>query len=63
MAGISEVWIESLLVEKATLLWLSRGDLKGENGSEVMAAHEQALQTGSHATKILQLETDSNWRL
>ena len=42
-----------------TLLWLSRGDLKGETGSEIMAAHDQALQTKYHATKILQTETES----
>ena len=41
------------------LLWLLRGDLKGETGSEIMAAQDQALQTKYHATKILQTETES----
>ena len=46
-----------------TLLWLSRGDLKGETDSEIIAAQDQALQTKYHATKILQTETDSKCRL
>jgi hypothetical protein len=32
--------------------WLSRGDLKEENESEIIAAHDQALQTKYHAKKI-----------
>jgi hypothetical protein len=39
------------------LLWLSRGDFKGETEREIMAAQDQALQTKCHATKIL--KTDS----
>ena len=39
-----------------TLLWLLRGDMKRETGSEIMAAQDQALQTEYHATKILQTE-------
>jgi len=46
-----------------TLLWLLRGDLKGETGSEIMAAQIKALQTNHLATKILQTETDSKCRL
>jgi hypothetical protein len=46
-----------------TLLWLSRGDLKGETGSELTAAHDQAFQTKYLATKILQTETESKCRL
>jgi len=51
MAGILEVWIDSLLVKKTwisilrqligeddPMLWLSRGDLKGETESEITAA-------------------------
>ena len=45
------------------LLWMSRGDLKGETGSEIMAAQDQVLQTKYHATKILQTETESKCRL
>jgi len=46
-----------------TLLWLSRGELKGGNKSEVIAAQDQALQTKYHATKALQTERDSKCRL
>jgi hypothetical protein len=46
-----------------TLLWILRGDLKGENGSEIIAAEDQALQTEYHATKILQTETDNKCRM
>jgi len=46
-----------------TLLWLLRGDLKGETGSEIMATQDQALQTEYHATKILQTDIDSKCRL
>ena len=40
-------------------LWLSRGDLKAETESEIVAAQDQALQTKYYATKILNTETDS----
>jgi len=46
-----------------TLLWLLRGDLKGETGSEIMAAQIKALQTNHLAAKILQTETDSKCRM
>ena len=46
-----------------TLIWLSRGDLKGETGSEITAAQDQVLQTKYHVTKILQTETESKFRL
>jgi len=42
-----------------TLLWVLRGDLKGETGSGIIEAQDQALQTKYHATKILQTETES----
>ena len=42
---------------------MSRGDLKEETESEIIAAHDQAVQTKYHATKILQTETDSKCRL
>jgi hypothetical protein len=45
------------------LLWLWSGDLKVENGGEIIAAQHQALQTKYHVTKILQTETDSRCRL
>jgi hypothetical protein len=52
-----------LISEEDTLLWLSKGDLKAETESEIVAARDQALQTKYHATKILQTETDSKCRL
>jgi hypothetical protein len=36
--------------------------LKRENGSEITAAQDPALQTKCHATKILQTETHSKCR-
>jgi hypothetical protein len=39
------------------ILWMLRGDLKGETESEIKAA-----QTKYHGTKILQTETDSKCR-
>jgi hypothetical protein len=44
-------------------LWLSKGDLKAETESEIVAAQDQALQTKYHATKLLQMETDNKCRL
>jgi len=44
-----------LIGEEDTFLWLSRGDLKVETGSEIIA--DQALQIKCHATKILKTET------
>jgi len=46
-----------------TLLWLLGGDLKGEAGSEIMAAQDQVLQTKYHTRKILQTETESKYKL
>jgi len=45
------------------LLWLWKGDLKGETGSEIVAAQDRALQTKYRATKILQTETESKFRV
>jgi hypothetical protein len=52
-----------LISEQDTFLWLSKGDLKVETGSEIVAARDQALQTKYYATKILNTETDSKCRL
>jgi hypothetical protein len=52
-----------LISEEDTFLWLSKGDLKAETESEIVAAQDQALQTKYHATKILQTEKDSKCRL
>ena len=40
-----------LISEEDTCLWHSRGDLKRETESEIIAAQDQALQTKYHATK------------
>ena len=42
-----------LISEEDTFLWLLTGDVKGQAGSEIIAAQDQALQTKYHATKIL----------
>ena len=48
-----------LISEEDAFLWLSKGDLKAETESEMVAAQDQALQTKYYATKILSTETDS----
>ena len=62
MASILEVWIDSLLVEKTCSCgcW---GEIWKQKQSKITAAHDQALQTKYHATKILQTVTDSWFRL
>jgi len=52
-----------LIGEEDNLLWLSRGDPKGETESEIMAEKDQAFQIKYHVTKMLQAETDSKFRL
>jgi len=52
-----------LIGEEVTFLWLSKGDLKAETESEMVAAQDQALQTEYYATKILNTDTDSECRL
>ena len=52
-----------LISEEDTFLWLSKGDLKEETESEIVAAQDQALQTKYYATKILNAETNSKCRL
>jgi hypothetical protein len=44
-------------------VWPLRGDVEGRTESEIIAAHNQALKTKYHATKILQTEIDSKCRL
>ena len=48
--------------EEDTFLWLSKGDIKAETESEIVAAQDQALQTKYYATKILSTETDNKCR-
>jgi hypothetical protein len=52
-----------LISEVDTFLWLSKGDLKVETESEIVAAQDYALNTKYYATKILHTETDSKCRL
>ena len=52
-----------VISEEDTFLWLSKGDQKAENESEIVAAQDQTLQTKYYATKILSKETDSKCRL
>jgi hypothetical protein len=52
-----------LIGEEDTFLWLSKGDLKAETESEMVAAQDRALHTKRCATKILHTETDSKCRL
>jgi len=52
-----------LISEEDTFLWLSKGDLKTETESEIVAEQDRALQTKYYATKILNTETDSKCRL
>jgi Ni,Fe-hydrogenase III component G len=54
---------KQLISEEDMFLWLSKGDLKAEAESEIVAAQDQALQTKYHATKILQTEKNSKCRL
>jgi hypothetical protein len=41
-----------LISEEDTFIWLLKGDLKAETESEIVAAHDQALNTKYYATKI-----------
>ena len=52
-----------VISEEDTFLWLSKGDLKAETESEIVAAQDQALNTKYYTTKILHTETDSKCRL
>jgi len=52
-----------LISEEDTFLWLSKGDLKAETETEIVAAQDQVLQAKYYATKILNTETDSKCRL
>ena len=52
-----------LISEEDTFLLLSKGDLKAETESEIVAAQDQVLNMKYYATKILHTETDSKYRL
>jgi hypothetical protein len=46
-----------LISGEDTFLWLSKGDLKAETGSEIVAAQDQALQTKYYAKCYKQKKT------
>jgi hypothetical protein len=52
-----------LISEEDVFPWLSKGDLKAETESEIVAMQDQALQTKYYTTKILNTEADSKCRL
>ena len=52
-----------LISEEDRFLWLSKGDIKAETESEIVAAQDKVLQTKYYATKILRTETNSKCRL
>ena len=52
-----------LIGEEDTVLWLSKGDIKAETESEIVAVQDQALQTKYYVTKIFSTETDSKCTL
>jgi hypothetical protein len=52
-----------LICEEDMFLWLSKGDVKAETESEIVAAQDQALHTKYYATQILNTETDRQCRL
>ena len=54
---------KQLIGEEVTFLWLSKGDLKAETESEIVAVQDRALQTKYYATKMLNTEIDSKCRI
>jgi hypothetical protein len=52
-----------LLSEEDKSLWPSKGDLKAETESEIVAAQDQALNTKYYPTRMLHTEADSKCRL
>ena len=52
MGSTLEIQIDSIC-EEDPFLWLSKGDLKAETESEILATQDQALKTKYYTTKIL----------
>jgi hypothetical protein len=44
--------VKQLISKEDTFLWLSKGDLKAETESEIVAAQDQAQQTKYHAKNV-----------
>ena len=57
MKFLHESYVTS--IGRKQVFWQSQWDVKGETGSEIIAAHEQALWTKCHATNIFQTETQN----
>jgi len=63
MSSILKNIDRQLISEEDTFLWLSKGVIKAETESEIVAAQDQAIQAKYYPTKILNTETDSKCRL
>ena len=55
--------VNPIIIIIIIIIIITKGDLKAETESEIVAAQDQALQTKYYATKILNTETDSKCRL
>ena len=51
---------KQLISQEDTFVWLSRGGLKRQNGSEIIAAQDQVLQTKISCAKFLQPKYRAN---
>ena len=51
---------KQLISQEDTFVWLSRGGLKRETGSEIIAAKDQALQTKYNAQKFYKQKYTAN---
>ena len=58
MHGQCVINIDRQLIGEEGMLWLSKGDLKAETESEILATQDRALQTEHYAKKILNTETE-----
>jgi hypothetical protein len=54
---------ERLVDIEQSYLWLKSGDIKGETGSTIVAAQDQAISTNYFKNKILKQEIESKCRL
>jgi hypothetical protein len=51
------------IIAEDTLLWPSKGDLKGETENEIITAQDRELKTKCQAAKIYKTETHNNCEL
>ena len=59
----AKLLLTCVISEEDTFLLLSKGDLKAETESEIVAAQDQDLNTKYYATNILHTRADSKCRL